>query len=154
LSVPVVLAPATAHYSWSKAVKLLGLGRARLLTVPERGMRLDTAALRGLLRHLQDSGQSVLACVGVLGSTEFGTIDPIDEMAAVRAEFGRAGLGFALHVDAAWGGYLAALFRDEHDALRSREAVAREFVRFPEERVHRAFAALSEADSITIDPHK
>ena len=44
LRVPVVLAPITAHYSWSKGMKLLGLGRGQLLKVPERDMRLDPVA--------------------------------------------------------------------------------------------------------------
>src|SRR5690606_3625386 len=40
LESPRVLAPVTAHYSWSKGMKLMGLGRARLELVPERGMRI------------------------------------------------------------------------------------------------------------------
>ena len=46
---PRVLAPVTAHYSWSKGLKLLGLGRAQLELLPERSMRLDADALRGAL---------------------------------------------------------------------------------------------------------
>ena len=39
LRVPRVLAPITAHYSWSKGLKLLGLGRAQLDLLPTIGMR-------------------------------------------------------------------------------------------------------------------
>jgi glutamate/tyrosine decarboxylase-like PLP-dependent enzyme len=92
----------------------------------------------------------VLAVVGVYGTTEFGTLDPIHEVAALRAR----GAHFWLHVDAAWGGYLPSLFRDERGGLRPREEVAAEFRHFPSERVHQATAALAEADSITVDPHK
>ena len=51
LRVPVVLAPATAHYSWSKGVKLLGLGRDRLELIATRGMRLDIEALDATLER-------------------------------------------------------------------------------------------------------
>src|SRR5690606_40263225 len=37
LRVPRVLAPITAHYSWRKGLKLLGLGRAQLDPPPARG---------------------------------------------------------------------------------------------------------------------
>ncbi len=46
LRVPLVLAPITAHYSWSKGLKLLGLGRDQLELLPADGMRLDPAVLR------------------------------------------------------------------------------------------------------------
>jgi hypothetical protein len=57
-------------------------------------------------------------------------------------------------VDAAWGGYLAALFRAADGGLRDREAMRREFTAFPSEATHAAVAALGAADSITVDPHK
>jgi len=154
LGVPRVLAPVTAHYSWSKAMKLLGLGRAQLELLPTEGMRLDPAALRDVLELCQRERRSVLMCVAVLGSTEYGTVDPVDEVLAARAEAYRAGLGFAVHVDAAWGGYLATLFRNADGTLRSREEVAADYFEFPAPAVHRAFAALGATDSITIDPHK
>jgi glutamate/tyrosine decarboxylase-like PLP-dependent enzyme len=57
-------------------------------------------------------------------------------------------------VDAAWGGYLATLFRRADGSLRPREEVARGFAQFPSAGVHAAAAALAATDSITIDPHK
>ncbi|WP_332309402.1 pyridoxal phosphate-dependent decarboxylase family protein [Pseudomarimonas arenosa] len=151
---PVVLVPATAHYSWSKGMKLLGLGRHQLLQVPEREMRLDADALERLLMELHAQRQPVLACVGILGSTEFGTVDPIDQLCAARDRWSQQGFGFAVHADAAWGGYLATLIRDPNGALRSREQVSREFARFPNPPTYSALAALQHTDSITIDPHK
>lgn len=154
LGVPRVLAPVTAHYSWSKAMKLLGLGREQLELLPTEGMRLDPAALRDVLELCLRERRDVLMCVAVLGSTEYGTIDPIDEVLAARAEAHRGGLGFTVHVDAAWGGYLATLFRNTDGTLRTREEVATDYLEFPTPGVHRAFAALGGTDSITIDPHK
>lgn len=154
IRVPRVLAPVTAHYSWSKAVKLLGLGRGQLELLPTRGMRLDPAGLRKVLARCVREQQGVLMCVAVLGSTEYGTIDPVDEVLAARADARQTGLGFAVHVDAAWGGYLATLFRNEDGTLRTCEEVSAGFLQFPAPSAYRAFAALGGTDSITIDPHK
>ena len=154
LQPPCVLAPVTAHYSWSKGMKLLGLGRDRLILVPERGMRLDLEALEAELERCLARRQPVLMAVPVLGSTEFGTVDPVDGVVAARERFARRGLGFCVHVDAAWGGYLATLFRDEDGALRPPEAIRREFEDFPAPEVYAAYAALAAADSVTVDPHK
>ncbi len=154
LRVPLVLAPVTAHYSWSKGLKLLGLGRDQLELLPTAGMRLDGAALCATLEHCARERQPVLMCVAVLGGTEYGTIDPIDAVLAARQASRARGLDFAVHVDAAWGGYLATLFRHEDGSLRTREEVAADYVQFPTPAVHAAFAALGETDSVTVDPHK
>ncbi|MHB8570093.1 MAG: pyridoxal phosphate-dependent decarboxylase family protein [Metallibacterium sp.] len=154
LAPPVVLAPVTAHYSWSKGMKMLGLGREQLVLIPERGMRLDIAAFEQTLRGLDAAGASPLLAVAVFGTTEFGTIDPVHELVALRERRAAQGKGFAIHVDAAWGGYLATLFRQEDGALRSREAMRGEFTSFPSANTHAATAALGQADSITVDPHK
>ena len=151
---PVVLAPVTAHYSWSKGMKLLGFGREQLLHVPETGMRLDAAALAGMLADLQARQRPVLMTVAVLGSTEFGTVDPVHEVLACRDRSTQAGLGFSVHVDAAWGGYLATLFRTPDGALRPRAAMREDFDNFPSANTHAAIAALARTDSITVDPHK
>jgi glutamate/tyrosine decarboxylase-like PLP-dependent enzyme len=154
LRVPRVLAPATAHYSWSKGVKLLGLGREHLLAVPTRGMRLDTDALDAILERCAREREPVLLAVAVLGSTEYGTVDPIDGVLGARERSRARGLDFAVHVDAAWGGYLATLFRNADGSLRRRQEVAAEFARFPTPAVHAALAALADTDSATVDPHK
>ena len=154
LRVPLVLAPVTAHYSWSKGLKLLGLGRNQLELLPTASMRLDPAALRDTLERCARERQPVLMCVAVLGGTEYGTIDPIDAVLAARHESRRHGLDFAVHVDAAWGGYLATLFRHEDGSLRTRDEVAADYTQFPTPAVHAAFAALGDTDSVTVDPHK
>lgn len=151
---PLVLAPVTAHYSWSKGMKLLGLGRAQLELLPERGMRLDADAMQATLERCLRERQPVLLAVAVLGTTEYGTVDPVDRVVDARETFGARGLGFGVHVDAAWGGYLATLFRNPDGSLRGRETVAAEFAHFPQPEVHAAFAALGRTDSITVDPHK
>lgn len=146
----VVLAPATAHYSWLKAMKLLGLGSAQLLEVPTVQARMDVNALEAMLAERAAKRLPVLAVIGVYGTTEFGTLDPIHQLAALNGN----PLQYWLHVDAAWGGYIPSLFRDAKGELRTREDVKSEFRYFPSERVYRATAALAQADSITVDPHK
>lgn len=154
LGSPRVLAPVTAHYSWSKGMKLMGLGRAQLELVPEAGMRMDVGALDERLHDCLRHGHPVLAVVGVMGSTEFGTVDPIHELVAARDHWADRGLGFGVHVDAAWGGYLTTLFRESDGRLRPLADMREEFRDFPAPEVHAAVAALHRTDSITVDPHK
>lgn len=151
---PRVFAPVTAHYSWSKGMKLTGLGRAQLELVPERGMRTDTDALEEMLARCRRERQPVLMVVGVMGSTEFGTIDPLHELVDARDRWTGNGLGFAVHVDAAWGGYLTTLFRQPDGGLRPLDDMREDFRDFPTPEVYSAVAALGRADSITVDPHK
>src|SRR3546814_1392927 len=89
--------------------------------------------------------------VAVLGTTEYGTVDPVDAMVDARDRWAAKGLGFSVHVDGAWGGYLATLFRNEDGSLRSIEEVGEGFARFPLPEVHAAFAALGRTDSVTVD---
>jgi glutamate/tyrosine decarboxylase-like PLP-dependent enzyme len=152
---PVVLVPVSAHYSWEKGMKLLGLGKANLLGVGvDDHMRMDPAHLRRLIEEAFADRRPVLAVVGVLGSTEFGTVDPIHEIVNLRDEMRGRRLDFPIHVDAAWGGYLASVFRDASGGLVAREEVAASFKYFPSAPLYDAFAALPRVDSVTVDPHK
>ncbi|MDQ2068688.1 pyridoxal phosphate-dependent decarboxylase family protein [Natronospira bacteriovora] len=155
LKPPVVMVPLTAHYSWKKAMKLMGFGSAQLVSVPVTDrMRLDPQALDRQLAELKAEGRAVLAVVGVLGTTEYGTIDPIDDIVALRQKWRKQGLDFGIHLDAAWGGYMATLFRQPGGGLRQREEVAAQFRYFPSSDVHQAFAAIRHVDTVTVDPHK
>ena len=152
---PVVLVPLTAHYSWKKAMKMMGFGAAQLISIPvTEQMRMDPVALDSKLAELHAADRQVLAVIGILGSTEYGTIDPVDDIVALRQKWRRKGLDFGIHVDAAWGGYLAALFRQPGGAMRSRAEIAGGFEHFPDEAVYHAFSALRHVDSVTVDPHK
>lgn len=146
----VVLAPSSAHYSWQKAMKLLGLGANQLRLVPTSCGRMDVDALGRELQRCEAERTPVLAVVGVYGTTEFGTFDELHRVAELRKQ----GRDFWFHVDAAWGGYIPSLFREPDGSLRPHESLARQFHHFPSERVYRSTAALAEADSVTVDPHK
>ncbi len=150
-----VLAPATCHYSWAKAVDLLGLGRENLVAVPVDGaLRMDLGALEGILEALAREDRPVLACVGVVGTTEGGGVDPIHGILEVRERYTRRfGRWFFLHLDAAYGGYARTLVRRPEGGLRTWEEL-REDLPAATEGFHGALAAMGEADSITVDPHK
>lgn len=115
------------HYSFKKAAGILGIGERGLLTVPaDRHNRIDLGALRERLAACRERRQKVIALVGIAGSTEAGSVDPLAAMAEIAHEH-----GIHFHVDAAWGG--PTLFS----------------------RAHRGkLAGLELADSVTIDGHK
>src|SRR3546814_6403364 len=117
-------------------------------------MRLDAGALEDVLARCKRERQPMPMAVAVLGTTEYCTVDPVDAMVDARDRWAAKGLGFSVHVDGAWGGYLATLFRNEDGSLRSSEEVGEGFARFPLPEVHAAFAALGRTDSVTVDPHK
>ena len=154
----VVLVPSTAHYSWAKACRILGIGENQLVHVPvDRRFRMDTDALYNTLRHLERTKQSVIACIAVIGSTEESAVDRLHLMADARERAASdLGISFYLHADAAWGGYAAAVTRDENGNRRSLDAALADYAphAWPEPDVYDSLLALGRTDSITVDPHK
>ncbi|MFT4938681.1 MAG: glutamate/tyrosine decarboxylase-like PLP-dependent enzyme [Paraglaciecola sp.] len=155
LKQPLLLVPTTAHYSWQKAAKILGLGTQQIVkVVTDEKMRICSQELSTLMAKYAEQKQPILALVGVLGTTEFGTIDPVADMVAIRQTSRSQGLEYFIHIDAAWGGYLSAMFRDEQNNLRDYAQLKSEFRYFPSASLYAAFEALDQVESITIDPHK
>ena len=152
---PLVLVPASAHYSWEKAMKVMGFGAAQLVKLPiKSNMRLDTEALDNILANACAKNIPILSCVAIMGTTEFGTIDPIHEVIALRDKYRQQGLDFYIHVDAAWGGYLSSLFRDEDGSTISHRKALSMYQYFPSEEVYNSITSVGKVDSVTIDPHK
>jgi glutamate decarboxylase len=122
-----VLVSSRGHYSLGKAADLLGLGRDNLIKVEtDSDNRIDMDELKESCRRLQDQNIRPLALVGIAGTTETGTVDPLEEMADLALE-----LGCHFHVDAAWGG--PTLFSERYRPLLD---------------------GVSRADSVTMDAHK
>ncbi|MCV2882371.1 pyridoxal phosphate-dependent decarboxylase family protein [Actibacterium sp. XHP0104] len=157
---PVVMVPATAHYSWPKTAAMIGIGASAVWPIAlDADGRMDTVALRRALDRCLAEKRPVLQVVAVVGSTEESAVDPLAEIADIRDEYRQMGLEFALHVDGAWGGYFAAMLREAPppqpgDEFRAPNA----FDRMPDQQlsdyVRRQIAAYPRADSITLDPHK
>ncbi len=152
---PIVLVPSTAHYSWKKAAQVLGLGTEQMVKVPvDRHMRMDYEALERILQQALAKQIPILAVVSVLGTTEFGTIDPVHKVVELQQYFADKGLYFPIHVDAAWGGYFATVFRQENGKNLGFNEASQLFSYFPSKETYAAITCLDKVDSITVDPHK
>jgi glutamate/tyrosine decarboxylase-like PLP-dependent enzyme len=160
---PAVLLPETHHYCFEKALDVLGIGRAALVSVRvDERFRMDVADLEARLDELDGRGMHPLAVVAVVGTTEEGAVDPVDTIVDLRAARERAGkASFWVHADAAYGGYLRTVTRpariglgDAATDVKVGERVERLTIRLPEHAECNALERLGECDSITIDPHK
>ncbi len=162
-STPVLLVPETHHYCFDKAMDVLGIGRDALVRVRvDADFRMLPEDLEAKLTEAERARSHVLAVVAVVGTTEEGAVDPIDQILALRAAREAAGRGsFWLHADAAYGGYLRTLTIPDRVGLGDPFApvlVAGAVRQIPIELPHHyacdALEQLGECDSITIDPHK
>ncbi|MEM6685208.1 MAG: aminotransferase class V-fold PLP-dependent enzyme [Bacteroidota bacterium] len=123
----VVICSELGHYSLKKAMGILGLGSDQLVIVPtdaHNKIRIDL--LEKAIQNCQELEQHIVALIGIAGTTECGSIDPLEAMAALAATH-----DIYFHVDAAWGG--PTLLSDKYKPL---------------------LKGIEKADSITIDGHK
>lgn len=109
---PRLLVSASAHYSILKAADVLGYGESGVIKIPVTSrFRIDMDQLREVLFNLSPHDY-VAAVVAVAGTTEEGAVDPVHRIKFLREDLCREqNRSFWLHVDAAWGGYIACLFR-------------------------------------------
>ncbi len=116
-----------SHFSVQKSAKLLGLGADAVISVPvDRDKRMQTVALARALEQCVAEGAVPMAVVATAGTTDFGSIDPLPEIAALCEQFATW-----MHVDAAYGcGLLAS--RERGGLLEG----------------------IAHADSVTVDYHK
>ncbi|MGW7413679.1 pyridoxal phosphate-dependent decarboxylase family protein [Streptomyces sp. NPDC054863] len=122
-----VLASACSHFSVQKSAALLGLGPEAVIAVPvDRDKRLRAVALARELERCAAEGLIPMAVVATAGTTDFGSIDPLPEIAALCA-----GHGVWMHVDAAYGCGLLASGTRRH-----------------------LLDGIERADSVTVDYHK
>lgn len=137
---PRVILPESAHYSWEKIVSLLGLGSDSLVYVPlDHDGRMDIAALDLTLKDEIQKGSTILAVVSIVGSTELGSIDNINEIQKLLDTWRlEAGLHIWHHVDAAYGGFFTCC--PQHELTSLWHHSLKEGFRF--------------VNSVTLDPHK
>ncbi|KAJ1311922.1 hypothetical protein OPQ81_010382 [Rhizoctonia solani] len=148
----------TKHYSWPKGAAITGIGSKNIIDVPvDINARMNISELDKLLKQCLDEKQPVYAVVAIMGSTEHGAVDPIKDIHELRKKYQELGLSFAIHADAAWGGYFTSLLRDEVREPRG-APVDPENKYVPEQALstytRTQLEHLHYADSITIDPHK
>ena len=124
---PVFYISADSHLAWIKIAHAAGIGRAaaRLVATDGRG-RMSVAALDQAIARDRAAGAIPVMVVATAGTTNAGSIDPLDGCRRAAAA-----CGAWFHVDAAWGGGLLA-----SDELRP------------------MLAGIEAADSVTIDAHK
>jgi len=94
-----------AHSSIEKAAIALGLGEHNVRKIPsDDAFRMNVAALREAIAADLRKEFKPLAVVATVGTTSTASIDPVNEIAAVCAEY-----QMWLHIDEAYGGGLAVL---------------------------------------------
>ncbi len=159
------IVPQTKHYSWVKAGEIIGLGLNNVISIQvDEHYRMDIDVLKKTIDDLVSKEIPILGVVSVVGSTEEGAVDHVDQVVALRKELEKKGISFYLHIDAAYGGYARSIFLDEnfkfipYDELRLRlhkdGIINKDEIDWPSKDVYNAFKAIEESDSVTIDPHK
>ena len=158
LPAAVVLTPVTAHYSWEKIVRALGVGANQLVLLPvDAHCRTDTGAMWDSIVELEAEKIPIMACVSVCGTTEEGAVDSLDEIIEVRDRAERElGVTFHIHSDACYGGYAASVTRAPNGARRAARDIRNDLGTpvWPSDKWVPAVSALEKADSVSIDPHK
>ncbi|MFE7585390.1 pyridoxal phosphate-dependent decarboxylase family protein [Streptomyces gardneri] len=116
-----------SHFSVQKSATLLGLGADAVISIPvDRNKRMQSVVLAAELEACRAEGLVPMAIVATAGTTDFGSIDPLPEIAALADEYGAW-----MHVDAAYGCGLLASRTRRH-----------------------LLDGIERADSVTVDYHK
>ncbi|AFY40273.1 L-2,4-diaminobutyrate decarboxylase [[Leptolyngbya] sp. PCC 7376] len=122
-----ILCSEVAHFTVRQGAALLGLGENAVVTVPaDDNFCMRAADLEARLIELQNQNLLPIAIVGTAGTTDFGSIDPLTEIAQIAQKH-----DIWFHVDAAYGGALQ--LSNKHSTKLS---------------------GIEQADSITVDFHK
>jgi len=115
------------HSSVDRAMVFLGLGRNQLRKIKTNTrFEINVDELHAAIRADKENGHVPLMIIGNAGTTNTGSIDPLDKLADIAAEF-----NMWFHVDGAYG-------------LPAR--------RLPE--LAASFKGVERADSVIVNPHK
>jgi aromatic-L-amino-acid decarboxylase len=118
---------AQAHHCIGKALHVAGLKNIQQRVVPmDQRYRMDVEALEHMIKEDQQHGLTPWLVAASAGTTDTGSVDPIEEIAAVTESN-----DMWFHLDAAYGGFFL-LCEEGRDRM----------------------AGVERADSIVMDPHK
>ena len=88
-----------SHFSMEKGAHLLGLGYDAVVKVPvDDKQKIDACALEKLIGQDLENGNLPFCVVATIGTTDYGSIDPMNEISSVCQKY-----GLWLHADAAYG---------------------------------------------------
>jgi len=122
-----VLCSENAHFSVKKSISQLGLGEQAVIPVPvDEHHQMDPNEVVRIVEELESEGLLPFAVAATCGTTDYGSMDPLEDLADLCKD-----KGLWLHVDAAYGGGL--LLSHEH---------------------RNKLAGLERADSMALDFHK
>ncbi|MDD3043561.1 MAG: tyrosine decarboxylase MfnA [Methanosarcinaceae archaeon] len=93
IKTPNIVVPDSAHFSFDKVANMLGVEVRRAALTPE--FQVDIACMEKLI------DEESVGLVGIAGNTEFGQVDPIEEISELALE-----RELFLHIDAAFGGFV------------------------------------------------
>ncbi len=116
-----------AHSSNIKAIRVLGFRKEQIRIIPTDGeFKIAVNKLKNAIAKDQIEGLQPFCFIASAGTTNTGTVDPLNELATICKKE-----KIWLHIDAAYGG--AAILAKNGKQL---------------------LAGIEKADSITVDPHK
>lgn len=88
-----------SHFSMEKGAHLLGLGYDAVVKVPvDAKQKIDVNALEQLIKKDLEDGNLPFCVVATIGTTDYGSIDPMNEIGNICKKY-----GLWLHADAAYG---------------------------------------------------
>lgn len=130
---PVIFIPESAHYSLEKITNIMGIGTNNIRRIKsDKFDRMSTKDLKKQLKNLDTRYQKPLAVMSVMGTTELGTVDNIEEIYNIISAYEKKSSEHIWkHLDAAYGG--PAVLTDKYKQLSK---------------------IIKKYDSVTFDPHK
>lgn len=91
--IPNIVIPESAHFSFDKVADMMDI-EVRRASLDSK-FKVDIACVESLI------DRNTIGLVGIAGNTEFGQVDPIEELSRLALEH-----KLFLHVDAAFGGFV------------------------------------------------
>ncbi|XP_078699865.1 tryptophan decarboxylase-like [Branchiostoma floridae x Branchiostoma belcheri] len=123
----VVYVTKLTHHCYAKALNVIGMYHCIRREVPmDTSYRMDPSRLDERINEDIKNGLLPFLIIGTVGSTDVGSVDPVDALASVAERHGTW-----LHVDAAYGGFFSLCESTKH-----------------------FFRGVERSDSIVVDPHK